>query len=110
MTDSKIQAAINVLNQCALACHHCSTACLDEPNPGEMLRCIKLDLDCAAMCEVTSAALARGSERAGWFANACAELCKACGQECEKHQAGHCQQCAEACFGAVSPLKELVVS
>jgi hypothetical protein len=27
-----------------------------------MARCIALDIDCAAMCQITSAAMARGSE------------------------------------------------
>ncbi|MEP7303836.1 MAG: four-helix bundle copper-binding protein, partial [Caldimonas sp.] len=27
----------------------------------------------------------------------CAEICKACGEECAKHPMDHCQACARAC-------------
>ena len=27
----------------------------------------------------------------------CADVCEACGAECEKHEMAHCQECAGAC-------------
>jgi hypothetical protein len=27
----------------------------------------------------------------------CAEICDACGTECDKHEPQHCQRCAKAC-------------
>jgi hypothetical protein len=84
--------------QCAVECNHCATACLQEQDVKMMARCIALDLDCAAICELAAAAMARGSENAQSICALCADICEACGEECAKHSAmEHCQRCAEAC-------------
>jgi hypothetical protein len=62
-----------------------------------MARCIALDLDCGAMCQLAAAAMARGSEKAQAICALCADLCETCGDECSKHPMDHCQQCAQAC-------------
>lgn len=91
-------ACINACNACAAACEHCSTACLHEPDPGHMARCVELDIDCAAICRLAAAAMARGSEFAEALCNVCAQICEECGDECGKHAMDHCQECAEACY------------
>ncbi len=89
---------IAVLNECAAACYHCSTACLDEQEIKPMVQCIKSDLDCAGICTLTASFLARGSAHAKHLLNECIELCEACAAECEKHHhMDHCRECAEAC-------------
>ncbi|MDX5345714.1 MAG: four-helix bundle copper-binding protein [Hymenobacteraceae bacterium] len=93
----EFQNVIQALHDCAAACDHCASACLKEDNVKMMARCIMLDMDCAAMCHVTAAALARGSEMRRTFLQACMELCRACGEECAKHEHDHCKECAEAC-------------
>lgn len=90
-------SCIEACNQCAAACHHCSTACLQEPDAEKMVRCIALDMDCAAICQLAAGAMARGSEHAKDFCSLCASLCEACGDECAKHPMDHCQECAAAC-------------
>ena len=62
-----------------------------------MAKCIALDMDCADICAPTAAAMARDSEHVAHLCRVCAEICEACGAECEKHEADHCQKCAEAC-------------
>ncbi|MDI9730490.1 four-helix bundle copper-binding protein, partial [Stutzerimonas stutzeri] len=32
------------------------------------------------------------------FCALCAKICRACGEECAKHQMDHCQECAKACM------------
>lgn len=97
MAHEQHRSCIDACNECALACHHCATACLQEPDVKMMARCIALDMDCAAVCELASGAMARGSEQAQAICALCADICDACGEECAKHQPEHCQHCAQVC-------------
>jgi hypothetical protein len=97
MSHNKNETLISALNDCASACARCATACLDEEHVKMMTACIKLDLDCADICKVTASFLARGSVHGKHLLKECAEICRACGDECSKHDMDHCQQCAEAC-------------
>ena len=98
MPHSRFQSCIDACNACAVACDHCAVSCLSEKDVKAMARCIQLDMDCAEICRLASAYMARGSELAGMICEACADVCEACGDECAKHSAmEHCKQCAEAC-------------
>jgi hypothetical protein len=97
MAHQQYTSCIEACNQCAIACNHCSTACLLEQDVKMMARCIALDMDCAAICELATAAMARGSEQVQGICALCADICDACGEECAKHQMAHCQECAAAC-------------
>ena len=88
---------IAACNACAVSCHHCAAACLQEPDVKAMARCIALDLDCAQLCQLSVALMAGGSELAPALCGVCAQACRACADECARHDADHCQQCAEAC-------------
>lgn len=97
MAHEKYQSCIDACYQCAAACDHCASACLGEDDVKMMARCIALDMDCAEICRMAAAFMARNSEFAQQIAKLCADICEACGEECAKHQAGHCQECAQAC-------------
>ena len=43
-------------------------------------------------------AMARNSEHAAAICALCAQICKACAEECAKHEADHCKSCAQACL------------
>ena len=89
---------LKALNICTAECNHCATACLDEQDVKVLARCIKLDIDCADICQLTASLVARGSEHANHLLKECAEVCEACAEECEKHaHMEHCRRCAEAC-------------
>jgi hypothetical protein len=88
---------IAACNACTVACQHCASCCLQEPDVKMMTRCIALDLDCAQVCQVAVALMAGGSEHAPALCRVCADICRVCGEECAKHDQDHCQQCAEAC-------------
>lgn len=75
----------------------CAVACLQEDDVKMMARCIALDVDCAAICQLAACAMARNSEFSAQICAVCASICQACGDECAKHQMDHCQKCAEAC-------------
>ena len=96
MAHERYESCIEACDACAQACNHCATACLKEQDVKAMARCIALDIDCAAICQLASAAMARGSECAAVICNACADVCETCGDECAKFKMDHCQECAEA--------------
>jgi hypothetical protein len=88
---------------CVLACLSCADACTAEPGAGELRQCIRLDLDCADVC---FAAGALASRRTGsnqrillQMLDVCANACKVCAEECERHaqRHAHCRLCAESC-------------
>ena len=98
MAHTQYAACIEACNSCADACDHCSIACLQEADPKPMARCVALDIDCAQLCRLAAAYMARGSECASQICSLCAELCDLCGAECEKHaHMEHCRACAQAC-------------
>ncbi|WP_206446411.1 four-helix bundle copper-binding protein [Agrococcus sp. KRD186] len=89
--------------ECAQTCTACADACLSEDMVAELTKCIRTNLDCADVCEVTGRLLSRHT---GYDANitraileACQTACKACADECERHSQmhEHCRVCAEAC-------------
>ena len=112
----KLGAAIDALVTCSQVCTACADACLSEDMVAELTKCIRTDLDCADICEVTGRVVSRHT---GYDANltravleACATACKACGDECEQHadMHEHCRICAEACRRCEIACRELIAS
>ncbi|AXA91375.1 four-helix bundle copper-binding protein [Massilia sp. YMA4] len=93
----QFQDCIDACNACADACDNCAAACLQEGHASEMARCIALNMDCAQVCRLSAALMARGSQFAAALCRVCADICRACAEECGKHSMDHCQRCAEAC-------------
>ena len=93
------QNLLAALHACLASCEHCATACLGEQSVQMLTLCIQLDRDCADICALTARVLARGSNYARHLLATCADVCMACGDECEKHAAHmpHCKECAESC-------------
>jgi uncharacterized protein DUF326 len=89
--------------ECGTTCTSCADACLGEKDLKELVRCIRVNLDCADACEATGRILTRQTAtdfpviRAA--IEACAVACRICGEECERHAAHHehCRLCAETC-------------
>ena len=90
---------------CAQACTACADACLGEDDPKMLARCIRLNLDCADVCDTTGKVLSRQTafepEMARAVLQACAQACRLCAEECEHHaremNMEHCRVCADAC-------------
>lgn len=98
MAHEKNQSLLEMLSHCAAECSHCATACIEETDVKALVRCIKLNIDCAEICQVTASFVARDSEHAQHLLKECAEICEDCAAECEKHEyMEHCRKCAEAC-------------
>lgn len=83
--------------KCAALCNHCAASCLQENDTKMMVKCIQLDMECAAICYATAQLLSLGSKHSKAIAKLCAEFCNECAEECGKHEDKHCQECAAAC-------------
>ncbi len=111
---SRLSQAVQSLNECASTCTICADACLSEKMVAELVRCIRLNQDCADICPVTARLLLRrGAEPQGSLPRhtieACAAACQACGQECARHAQmhEHCRICAEACRSCEEACRQL---
>ena len=89
---------------CMLACYRCADACdlcaafsLHETDPAPLARCFLLATDCAQVCRLAAACMARGSDVSGALCQLCADVCDACAEECVQHPRDHFQACANAC-------------
>jgi hypothetical protein len=107
-------AAIEALDDCAQACTADVDADLSERNVTQMITCIRLCLDCADVCGATARVITRrpayDTNATRRLLKACAAICRACGDECERH-AGmheHCRVCAEACRRGEQAADELL--
>jgi hypothetical protein len=111
---SVLAATIDALSDCAQACIADADDNLSEQNLTEMVKCIRLCLNCADVC---TAAVGVASRRTAYDASvtrplleACAAACKSCGDECERHARmhEHCRICAEACRRCEKACRELL--
>jgi hypothetical protein len=98
-----LAAAIDAISDCAQACAADTDADLGEQDVAEMVRCIRLCLNCVDVCTATAGVISRPAEYDSHvirpLLEACAAICKSCGDECERHglMHDHCRICAEAC-------------
>jgi len=83
---------------CAIACEKCVTSCLQEDQVKNLVKCILLNRECAAICFATAKVLTVGADHFQILCRSCEELCLACDAECGIHaDMPHCKECAEAC-------------
>jgi hypothetical protein len=107
-------ATIDALSDCAQACAADVDADLNEQNVAEMVRCIRLCLDCTEVCRATLGVLSRqhgydpGVARP--LLQACVAECKSCGDECARHAEHHehCRICEEACRRCEQACRQLL--
>jgi len=111
-----LATAIDALSDCAQACIADVDADLSEQNLTEMVTCIRLCLDCADVC---TASIGVTSRQASYDARvtrplleACAAICKSCGDECERHAQmhEHCRVCEQACRRCEQACRELLAA
>jgi len=99
---AQLRAAIDATSACASTCGTCADACLHSDDPSDMVRCVHLCTQCAAICRTTAEVLSRPSPNGdSWrsIVQACIEVCRECAAECDEHAGHHehCRICADAC-------------
>ena len=92
------EACLKTCSECAVACLSCAAACLQEYDPKPMVRCVTMDLECADICQLAVASMARGGEQRKAICALCTQACRSCAAECGIHDMDHCKRCAEACL------------
>jgi hypothetical protein len=109
-----LAAAIDALSDCAQACIADADADLREQDLAEMVKCIRLCLDCTDVCTATLGVVSRQTYRDVAVVRpllvACVAACSSCGSECERHARdhAHCRVCAEACRRCERACQELL--
>jgi hypothetical protein len=111
--DKLLAAAIDAISDCAQACQADTDADLSEPDLTEMVKCIRLCLDCVDICAATGAVLSRLAEYDPGVTlpllESCIAICKSCGEECEHHaHMEHCRICADACRRCEQACRDLL--
>jgi uncharacterized membrane protein len=111
-----LAATIDALGDCAQACIADTDADLSEQNLAEMVRCVRLCLDCTDVCTASAGVISRLGEYDASttkpLLEACAAVCKSCGDECERHAPHHehCRVCAEACRRCERACRDLLTA
>jgi hypothetical protein len=82
-------------------CEWCADECLGSD---EMEECARLCRDVVDIASLHARLMARDSQFSQQLGELCAEVCDACAEECDRHDAKHCQvcvdvlrECAESC-------------
>jgi hypothetical protein len=97
-----IDACFNVVESCTA----CADACLSEKHLESLVACIRINLDCAAVCAATGNIMSRANKRGNRqpleaLLTTCIAYCRSCADECSRHanMHKHCDVCAKACRG-----------
>ena len=90
LTDEE-RDCIENCNEAAQVCEWCADECLGSQ---DMEACARLCRDVADLTSLHARFMARGSDYSDQLTKACAEACEDCADECERHDANHCQTCA----------------
>ncbi|WP_310391889.1 four-helix bundle copper-binding protein [Hymenobacter sp.] len=91
------QHLLNALNACPAARNECFAGNLAAPDGAPAARSIQLTRDCADLCQLVAAFVARGSEHVKFLLRECAELCRACADEETQLPPDYCRRCTDAC-------------
>ena len=111
-----LAATIDALNDCAQACTADADDDLSEQNLAELVKCVRLCLDCADVCDATVRVTSRQTEYDATLTKSlletCTATCKSCGDECERHAQmhEHCRLCAVACRRGERACRELLAA
>jgi len=83
---------VEICNEATQVCEWCADECLGD---ADMEECARLCRDVADIASLHARFMARNSHYSTQLAEACAGACEECAEEYERHDAKHCQVCAE---------------
>jgi hypothetical protein len=114
---AEISHAIDACFNCVEICTACADACMSEGDIQRLIGCIRLNLDCVAVCAATGSILSR-SNKAGHRQlleaqlTTCIAFCRACAAECGRHadMHKHCQVCAETCSACAEACDAMLIA
>jgi hypothetical protein len=92
--------------ECLKACESCATICNEtfhhcfekvKDGHADHHRTAMVTIDCQEFCRLSAELMARESPLIATACLACAEACKLCSVECERHDDPQMKECLEAC-------------
>jgi hypothetical protein len=100
------KAAADCARHCDLCAAHCAKLVADGKK--EHLATLRLCLDCAAFCQAASSITAKDGPMTDLITISCADACKRCGDECDKHASDPImKRCAEECRACEKVCREM---
>jgi hypothetical protein len=105
----ELSGCIADCDECARACSHLVTYCLNLGGAHADASHIRLLLDCAGICRTASEFMSRTSTLHGMVCQVCARICDRCATDCARFDddqemascAAACRKCAESCRAMV---------
>jgi hypothetical protein len=99
------------IDNCLEAAQACEWCADERAGEGEdMARCLRLCRDVADLTTMHARFMARNSNYSAVLAEACAGACEECAEECERHDAEHCQVCADVLRECAETCREMASS
>lgn len=105
-TSTEMQQCIEECTRCHAICLQTVGHCLELGGKHADPAHIRLPLDCAEICQTSANFMLRGSDLHQRTCAVCAEVCRACADDCERlagsdkmmqECAEQCRRCAESC-------------
>lgn len=95
--------------QAVQVCGWCADQCIQTADPG-MIECIRLCEDVVELGETVLATVPRTSRFSNEVVQTFQQAAQACAQECSRHQASHCQECASVLQQTLSEVQQLTMA
>lgn len=90
-----VRSCLEACNECATEAEGCARQCIEAADQS-MVECVRLCLDCAALCRSRVSLMARDSR---YYPHPCglvAAVCEACATECERFDDELMRACPQA--------------
>jgi hypothetical protein len=81
------------LMKCMAICKACWRKCIEEDNKETAVLCA----ECAEVCDLALRLKCANSQFSNDMLKLCAEVCKRCGEACQRIEAQHCKECGDIC-------------
>ena len=112
-----ISRCIDACFNCVETCTACADACMSDDKVERFVACMRLNLDCAAVCGATGNILARAN-KAGMRQlleaqlTTCIAFCRGCANECNRHAETHrhCRVAGEACLACAQACDDMLAA
>lgn len=94
------------VNDCEATCEHMIHHLTMMKLTSTRIAQVSLLRDCSDICGLAARFLARESYFSKVLADVCAEICNACGKECERFPDEMSHHCAEICFNCAKHCRQ----
>lgn len=106
LVSEQVRGCLDACSECLQACEVCAEQCIAAADK-EMVECVSLCRDTAALADLCITLLARGSRQVGALCHLCADACEACASECGRFDDPVMRGCADACERAAKACRQM---